>query len=304
MKLATNSSRFRTVAIAVIVVVLFMLSRLLKGPLLFADVPVTHRPNPHRLDLDDSCAHQLNTGRWTDRLEYSKLDNLIARRYEFSSEAKDCGAQFWNMTSAKPVLQGKTILFTGDSVARNLFSALLAFAGASPITTEKSHEDFYRYLPNLEAEAYFFWQAYPTNLTDQLKTVPLNDRPHIIIVSVSLWHMLHMNSAVDFQRDLIDLQSVLANRFKVSTRIFVTAPETFPDKMSSSTKKSNMSPMQVDEYNSVLDSLLTPQGACVPLDLQALTWSCGEECSVDGVHSNKEVYLSALQIIISQANKV
>lgn len=45
--------------------------------------------------------------------------------------------------------------------------------------------------------------------------------------------------------------------------------------------------------------LLVPGGPLALLDLLPLTLSCGEECSVDGVHSQPEVYDAALQLLLS-----
>lgn len=62
-----------------------------------------------------------------------------------------------------------------------------------------------------------------------------------------------------------------------------------------------MTPANVDAYNQGLagSGALAPQGPFHLLDLFSLTRECGEECSVDGIHSEPALYDTAVQLVLS-----
>ena len=86
--------------------------------------------------------------------------------------------------------------------------------------------------------------------------------------------------------------------------VVCSTPETYPNRMWAPRKRRRMTPAAVDAYNAAaagaLGEYLRPRGPLRLLDLQALTHQCGEECSVDGVHSAASVYTAALQLLLNQ----
>lgn len=104
--------------------------------------------------------------------------------------------------------------------------------------------------------------------------------------------------------------------------VLALSTDTFPAKMSTPLKQQNMQPSAVMEYNSALlvgDGgslwaaetgagancsapplpLLAPAGPFLHLDMYSITHTCGEGCTIDGVHSQPEVYDAALQVLLS-----
>jgi hypothetical protein len=62
-----------------------------------------------------------------------------------------------------------------------------------------------------------------------------------------------------------------------------------------------MTPEAVDNYNKALQKagVLAPQGPFGLLDMFSITYGCGIECSVDGIHSQPQVYDAATQIVLN-----
>lgn len=110
--------------------------------------------------------------------------------------------------------------------------------------------------------------------------------------------------------------------------VMTSVTETFPNRMPTEIKRQRMRPEVVDEYNRHLlpaagpqDSgsgrggrrkravqaagesgalpLLVPAGPFLLLDLFTLTYGCGEQCSIDGVHSTPELYDAGLQLLLN-----
>lgn len=61
---------------------------------------------------------------------YATCGEAAVRRWRYASRATDCGAWRYNRSQAQQLLQGKWVVFAGDSVSRMLYAALLRLAGS------------------------------------------------------------------------------------------------------------------------------------------------------------------------------
>ncbi|KAL4853855.1 hypothetical protein ACK3TF_005226 [Chlorella vulgaris] len=138
-------------------------------------------------------------------------------------------------------------------------------------------------------------------------------QPSLVLLSSTLWHMLHIKSADDFAAQLkklaaacgayVDAASTAQGAAAAPHLLLASSTETFPNRMRTEVKQQRMTPSNVDSYNQALAQagVLAPAGPLHLLDLFPLTQHCGEECSTDGVHSLPEVYDAALQLMLNVA---
>ncbi|EFN51194.1 hypothetical protein CHLNCDRAFT_141365 [Chlorella variabilis] len=141
-------------------------------------------------------------------------------------------------------------------------------------------------------------------------------QPSVVLLSATLWHLLHVTSPADFQTELGLLNAAAEGYRRAADEVAAaaggaagTAPrlvltsstETFPNRMRTQDKRQSMTPANVDAYNAAIEKagVLDPAGSFSLLDLFPLTQQCGEECSTDGVHSSPEVYDAALQMLLN-----
>ncbi|PRW33305.1 hypothetical protein C2E21_7895 [Chlorella sorokiniana] len=128
-------------------------------------------------------------------------------------------------------------------------------------------------------------------------------RPALVTLSGTLWHLLHMTAADDFEAQLGSLGRVAAalaasaadqaggsssSGGGTSPRlVLASGTEMFPNRMKTVQKQHSMTSQNLDAYNRAMQQagLLAPAGPFALLDLLPLTQHCGEECSTDGVHS-------------------
>lgn len=84
--------------------------------------------------------------------------------------------------------------------------------------------------------------------------------------------------------------------------VLASGPELFTNRMKTEAKKAAMTAAHLDAYNAAVQGagLLAPAGPFTLLDVAPLTRQCGEECSVDGIHSHPAVYDAALQLLLAQ----
>lgn len=136
--------------------------------------------------------------------------------------------------------------------------------------------------------------------------------PELVVLSVVLWHLLHERSPAALGRELARLAAAATSLLgqphggRPPLLVLLPGPELFPNRMRAPAKRAHMAPASLDDYNRQLaiapGGLLRsgrPPGPFALLDVHALTHACGEECSVDGVHSGDAVYDAALQVLLS-----
>jgi len=200
------------------------------------------------------------------------------------------------------------IAFVGDSIARNLLLALLVDLGAGDaksINFER-HANYEYNDPQDRFRATLHWAPFPDNATNIITSWVTrsrerrNEKPSIVVLSVSLWHILHIHSEALFEQDISILRLAMG---ALNTNTFVAnAPEVFSTLLHDAKKKTYMIPERVDTYNKVLTESLflndnnsnETTSAVVLLDVFNATMVCGEPCSVDGIHSKDLVYTTLI----------
>jgi hypothetical protein len=223
-----------------------------------------------------------------------------------------------------------------------MYISFLNLLGGQPLNIDKAHEDFERTIPlghhpsfsssSMELRATFHWKAYPENITELISAndwsingnnsnndINKNNskKPDWIVLSASLWHMLHIQSAERYTQDIGQLVKAMQHFYDIKDSntpssspppsssspgivIMTNCPETYPNKMTTAAKKAAMTPSDVDKYNAALEkSILSSEDMITLLDIHAVTYLCGEECSVDGIHSCFDVYDTVIQITLA-----
>ncbi|GAB4823603.1 hypothetical protein N2152v2_010649 [Parachlorella kessleri] len=275
----------------------------------------TVRSSFFSLPRTDDCSIRVQEGRWTDwplpascadsNSGYGTCGATAVRRWAYSPQAIRCGARRYDHTAIQGLLLGKRVAFVGDSVTRLLCGALLRASGSQGQVVKLKHQDF-EYQLEGDIVASFLWRPFPRNVTEQYKEWEIaKTAPDVVISSVSLWHMLHTTNASAFGSEMAALKGAAqAYSGMVGSRsvlLLGSTTETFTNRQPTARKRKNMTPGQVDAYNEALakQGLLQPEGPFRLLDMFALTQGCGEECSLDGIHSVDAVYDTALQLMLN-----
>jgi len=193
------------------------------------------------------------------------------------------------------------IAFIGDSIARKVLISLLKV-----IEVDQEHLIFdrhadYEYKDD-SVKATLHWAPFPQNATALLNRWARKETgiaPDVVVISVSLWHMLHIHNTSLFESSLADLHdAVIKHRHAHDghTRyFFMSSPEVYNDHLKSLEKKKYMTYSNTDAYNRILvESGMFMEhghgGPCTMLDVFRITHDCGAECSLDGIHSRDSVY--------------
>jgi hypothetical protein len=153
----------------------------------------------------------------------------------------------------------------------------------------------------------FHWQPFPQNASNALLEWRHDKKPALIITSSTLWHMLHIRDQKAFGTEMASLAGVTEEMMpklpEVPKPVAVLAvgTEVHAERLMSVEKRAAMTPEAVDNYNKALQKagVLAPQGPFGLLDMFSITYGCGIECSVDGIHSQPQVYDAATQIVLN-----
>lgn len=118
----------------------------------------------------------------------------------------------------------------------------------------------------------FVWRPFPENVTEFLSLgLPAVKHADMILVSTSLWHMLHIADAHNYQEQMALLQSSLSKSpMPVRCPILSTVSEVFEQRLPLH-KRATMTSATVDAYNKALDSS-TVYKTFSPLDMFSLTY--------------------------------
>lgn len=207
------------------------------------------------------------------------------------------------------------IAFVGDSIARNVLLSLLVQIGAGDthdIVFER-HADYEYKDPRDRFKVTLHWAPFPQNASDviqswmkreqknkDMKLAPNHTRPSVVVVSVTLWHVLHIHDESSFERDMHTLRLVVESS-KLPT-IVLNAPEVFVASLTDAAKKMYMVPERIDAYNTILTESLFlnhPSKSLVFLDVFNETYACGPPCTIDGIHSKDSVYDTMVHILVT-----
>ena len=210
------------------------------------------------------------------------------------------------------------IAFIGDSIARKVLVSLLHTIGEENPVFDRHADHEYK---DDRVRVTLHWAPFPQNATSRLNAwADKTDdvvAPDVIVLSISLWHMLHIHNASLFESSIAGLRGALLNHHRTvgqMTRYFLmSSPEVYHDHLKSLEKKKYMTYSATDAYNRILveSGMLmmdAPPGAaaaaagtglCTMLDVFRVTYGCGVECSQDGIHSRDSVYNVLVQILLN-----
>ena len=215
------------------------------------------------------------------------------------------------------------VAVVGDSIARNVLIALMDTSGIDMDTvTFERHQDFERVEVASNMRWTLHWAPFPKNATDVVTTwlperasgkssvvggLTPNERPDAVIVSTSLWHVLWIHDVDAYREEVVKLVGAVEGLRMESSPVMLNGPFVFGEKLEDAQKKMYMVESRIAAYNSVLQQAVCghdagdgnagdhPQdrtsGARVKLvDVCGATTSCGPVCSIDGIHSQENVY--------------
>lgn len=233
----------------------------------------------------------------------------IERRWKWAPSAIRRGAKHLGEEQTREILRGWTA-FVGDSIDRKVMVALLGAhgSGAGEDSFER-HADFtWRETEQTPRTAIdsgygnvisFHWSPFPENATNLLASWAEQDTaPDTIIVSVSLWHMLHIHDSEVFKGQLHELKKA-AEKLTTTSKgertnekrkskdalryprlVALTTPEIHHGYLKTAEKRQYMTPYNVDAYNKAMKyaNLFSVEGPFDILDVFALTY--GALCNV------------------------
>ena len=125
------------------------------------------------------------------------------------------------------LLEGKSVTFFGDSVARNLYYSYARALGDADSSghngTAPRHADIHAGFKSptggANGQLGFLWAPYATNATARLKAMAGHlkggeGRPgveQVVVISTGLWDALNVRSEAQFGTDLVKLSQAIAD---------------------------------------------------------------------------------------------
>lgn len=175
--------------------------------------------------------------------------------------------------------KASSISFVGDSIARKVLVSLLESMHVEQKDLVFTRHSDYTYVGG-GVTVRLHWAPFPENATALLqKWSDKNEAPDVVILSVSLWHMLHIHNTSLFEQDIADLRQAVVdhrNRTRHQTNyILMSSPEVYNDHLKSLQKKKYMTYSNTDAYNNILvqSGLFREHGngPCTMLDVFRVT---------------------------------
>jgi hypothetical protein len=105
-------------------------------------------------------------------------------------------------------LRCANVAFVGDSVTRNLFTALVALLAtpANPPPPMAKHADMH-FAASGDLSIDFLWRPHPENVTATLRGWAGSAfAPDLLVTGVALWHVLHGTDSVRYEQSLLQLR--------------------------------------------------------------------------------------------------
>ena len=292
--------------------------------------PVTHRagaivtPWYNETMCRDVCEIGVQCGGWTEGVVSTMQCYDSESRYASLCSVGGASMRQWewitpnhgfSRMNIEPVVKKSYswIAFVGDSIGRNMLVSTLERAGVDTknVTFER-HSDF-EYSIGDDLRFSLRWAPFPENATEVIEQWQRDSEsgkrvPDAVILSTSLWHILHIHNESLYTTRTSELRRVLdaskkSNRALGKQTVFfhVNAPEVYSSKLADIQKKTFMTPERIDAYNSIQYSILSHDMARTStlLDIFKITLDCGSACSLDGIHSTQDVYQVVVQMIFN-----
>lgn len=234
-----------------------------------------------------------------------------------------CGFQKLSRKDASDLLNGSWIVVAGDSQARLVVVSLLNLL-LDPVTMEgmqgelfKRHSDYNTVIQEIGVTLDFVWAPYASNLTSFLFELKRKRRyPDVLVMASGLWHMLHVNDALDYGVELGSVRKSLLSLVAVSSdgdlvdsytvrsphMFWLGLPTLVNSMLNTEEKREKMNDVIQSSYDVRLyESKLLREtgGPLVLLDVKTLSRNCGSKCTVDGMHYSSVVYEAAVHVMLN-----
>lgn len=175
----------------------------------------------------------------------------------------------------------------------------------------RRHSDYHIMISEYAVKLDFVWSPYESNITSVLPHFHDSIRlPEVLISGSGLWHMLHTNNASDYGDALASVRRSVASIFSPSSSGLPLPPHLFwlgmptlvNSMLNTEEKKKKMSRKVWEAYEQEVNNsglFMHFGGHFLLLDIGSLSWTCGKQCTIDGMHYKSLVYEAALQIMLN-----
>ncbi|KAK8963676.1 hypothetical protein KSP40_PGU000482 [Platanthera guangdongensis] len=234
------------------------------------------------------------------------------------SRSADCDFQKLSRSDAGELLNGSWIVVSGDSQARLFVLALLRLLldRSSVEVVEgdlfRRHSDYHILISEYAVKLDFVWSPYESNITSVIQQFHDSIRlPEVLIFGSGLWHMLHTNNASDYSEALASVRRSAASMFSPSSSrlpsqpphmFWLGMPTLVNSMLNTEEKKKKMSRKVWEAYEQEVHGsglFMQSGGHFLLLDIGSLSWNCGEQCTIDGMHYKSIVYEAALHVMFN-----
>lgn len=218
-------------------------------------------------------------------------------------------------SKVRELIGGRRAAFVGDSGARYAYAAFIAAmsderADVSLKTKDgEKHRDWAHELVG-GARATFTWAPYASDATTALeKYVSVSETPDLIVLSSSLWHVLHDDSVSTYKSAMKTLGARVRAMTAMKPNVvfaWLDAPKIVADALVAEDKRAKFTDKNFEQFFKVRDdqkstALVAPAGPAIRVRATDITAACGVDCTADGVHYEPVVYDALAQIIVNIA---
>jgi hypothetical protein len=215
----------------------------------------------------------------------------------------------------RALIGGRRAAFVGDSGARYAYAAFIAAmsderADVSLKTKDgEKHRDWAHELVG-GARATFTWAPYASDATTALeKYASASETPDLIVLSSSLWHVLHDDSVSTYKSAMKTLGARVRAMTAMKPNVvfaWLDAPKIVADALVAEDKRAKFTDKNFEQFFKVRDdqkstALVAPAGPAIRVRATDVTAACGVDCTADGVHYDPVVYDALAQIIVNIA---
>ena len=277
-----------------------------------------------------SCVDGVNQGSWSAPSSALAGENIAVSSSSVWSwsipggTASKCPKRArMGADAALKLLQGKTVLVVGDSVARSLFHAVARAMGDRPgnshNATSPRHADIEATfgigasLPSGNSRGSsgnlrFLWAPFASNVTHRLQGYR-DVAPDVVLASTGLWDALHGRNETAFAETLSSLRQMLHTMHKGRSSdgasespvvLWLANTVVVDSRLLTEDKRIYMNEAKVARYRAIVtrSGILTSVDGVV--DGQSMTQ--GQDlASIDGVHYSEVVYDAMAQVGLPEA---
>jgi len=292
-------------------------------------------------DFAAGCAELANNGYWTSSPACDSITSLAACHsdgWAWSEtpkphvQGKLCPT-FSRLSAleAFKLLNGKSITFFGDSVARNLYYSYARALGDATTSghngTAPKHADIHATFtsPDLSTSASvqrstssngqlaFLWAPYTANATARVRAMANRLQStavrteHVVVLSTGLWDALNVRSEARFGADLAELSKAVGElKFAATSKgappasvIWLKTTHVVDLRLQAQDKRTYMNDAIMDRYRGVEHMGKVEEAVDAFLDGAAIT-DGQDALSYDGVHYDDVIYDTLTQISLNQ----